>query len=492
MDFWNNKILKEPPKLTIEYNYDEMHKIQLTSSLQKLLKSLQIGLGDLSDEDVIKSFQLETALLKSIILQNIRHRTEKFYMVLKKVEKTCQRWKEIDINKVLNDVLQLMPDISSQARLLRIPSRQMFEYLLCRILGGVHLLLALDGYCLESASYLITKISSGHFFATAMVFLATVARIRVQSLYFAVRLAKLYDAIIDLVLELKGSTINWMPCEVILPHSLLATIRQHCEEQNIHKLEQREKEKIKESKEVASVLSLFKRDMDKCPEDQVLLENKMDIEENNTTITLFGGLEEDLGEFCSVIDLKKDVKKTKIASSSKRKYVVDKENDHGKYLVFHKENVNDKKKKDRTINKEAKKKLKTHKKLPDSVSLIVTNKFAKNYKKVTKCLKSVNSFEDLNKFLIAEKKRRSQKCPSRVSSRLKKQDWLDFCRLLKNRTKKYHKLKKAVSGSVQIDNNDLLKKSKNKMKYWLLFPKLKGKKPHNWQVVVSEVKNKKL
>lgn len=436
MDFWNDKNLKEPPKLTIEYNYDAVLNVKLTSSLQNLLKSLQCGLDDLSDEDVIKSFQIETALLKTVILQNIRHRTEKFFMVLKKVEKTCQRWKQIGLNKVLSNILELMPDISSQARILRIPSRQMFEYLLCRVLGGFHLLLALDGYCLESARYLMSKISSGHFFATAMVFLATVARIRVQSLYFASRLAKLYDAIFVLVPDLAGSTVKWLPTEVILPYSLSTIIRQHCEAQNKHKLEPCKKDKIKESKEVTSVLSLFKMDVDKCPEVQGPLENKMDIEENDKTISLFGGvfLEEDIGESCSVIDVKKQVKKTKITSKNKRKHVVDKEND-----IENDKNINYRK-----INKEEKKRSKTHKKIPDSTSLIVTNKFVKNYKRVNKCLKTVNSFEDFNKFLISEKKRRSQKCPARVSSRLKKQDWLDVCKLVRNRIKKFHKLKKDL------------------------------------------------
>lgn len=478
MDFWNDKKLKEPPKLTIEYKYDAEPSVKINSLLQKLLKSLQCGLDDLSDEDVIKSFELESALLKSTILQNIRHRTEKFFMVLKKVEKTCQRWKQIDINKVINNVLQLMPEISSQTRSLRIPSRQMFEYLLCRVIGGVHLLLALDGYCLESARYLMCKISSGHFFATAMVFLATVARIRVQSLYFASRLAKLYDAIFVLVPDLAGSTVNWLPREVILPNSLSSILRQHSETQNKQKLQPSKKDKIHESKEVTSVLKLFNMDMDKHPEVQGPLENKMDIEETNTT-GLYGGvfLEEDIGESCAVVDLKKDIEKTKITSNNKnkRKSIVEKENING-----------------RKTSKEVKKKSKTHKKIPESASLIVTNKFIKNYKKVNKCLKSVKSFEDLNKFLMSEKKRRSQKCPSRVSSSLKKQDWLDFCKLVKNRTKKYHKLKNDFSGSVKIDIDDLLKKTKNKVKYWLLFTKLKGKKPHNWQVIVKEVKNKKV
>ena len=46
---------------------------------------MRCGLDALSDGDVIKSFRLENAVLKTTILQNIRHRTEKFFKVLKKV-----------------------------------------------------------------------------------------------------------------------------------------------------------------------------------------------------------------------------------------------------------------------------------------------------------------------------------------------------------------------------------------------------------------------
>ncbi|CAL4144085.1 unnamed protein product, partial [Meganyctiphanes norvegica] len=502
MDFWNVKKLKGPPNLTIQYDNDERVKVKLNSSLQTLHKSLRCGNDALSDADVIKSFQLEHALLKTIILQNIRHRTEKFFRVLKKVEKTCDRWQEHDLERVLNDILQLMPNISSQERILRIPSRQMFEYLLCRILGAFHLLLALDGYCLESARYIMNKISSGHFFATAMVFLATVARIRVQALDFAGQLAKLYDKIFSLVSDIKSSAVEWLPNEILLPNTLSPIIKQHCSVKNKYKLQHHEKEKVKESKEVNGILSLFKSDMDEDNEikypNQItenLLENEIDKEESDTMVSLLGGvfLEEDIGESCFVTDLKKEVKHIKISTKNKRKKSVFNEennNECGNSFLVPEKNVNGNKKKAEKLNKKVDKKSQMCKKKAYSKSVIVTDKFVKSYKKVKKCLKNLNTFEDFSRFLIAEKKRRSEKCPSRVSSSLKKQDWLDLTKLLRNRIKKYHKLKKDSAGNLKIDINELLRKSKNKVKFWLLFPKEKGNKPHNWQFIVKEVKNK--
>merc|ERR1739838_103299 len=397
MEFWNVKNLKGPPNLTIKYNKDEGINAKLNSSLQNLLKSMRCGLDALSDGDVIKSFRLENAVLKTTILQNIRHRTEKFFKVLKKVEKTCERWQELHLEGDLKKILQLMPDISSQEneRILRIPSRQMLEYLVCRILGGFHLLLALDGYCLESARYLTSKISSGHFFATAMIFLATVARIRVLALDFAGQLAKLYDKIFPLLSDLKGSAVEWLPIGVTLPNALSPILRQHCMHQNKHKLKHHEKEKVKESKEVKGILSLFKNDLEDCREVQAssnqinkdsLLENKIDMEVDDAIISVFGGvyLEEDIGESCTV-----DVKKEKIISKNKRKHSITyKENDIKSEISFSLPE------KSGIINKKKDK---------------INKKVEKNYKKVKKLMNNVNSFEDFGRFLITEKKKRSEK-----------------------------------------------------------------------------------
>lgn len=47
-----------------------------------------------------------------------------------------------------------------------------------RLLGSFYLMLHLDGICKEAASLLLSKIATGHFFSTAIAFLANVARIR--------------------------------------------------------------------------------------------------------------------------------------------------------------------------------------------------------------------------------------------------------------------------------------------------------------------------
>lgn len=112
--------------------------------------------------------------------------------------------------------------------------------------------------------------------------------------------------------------------------------------------------------------------------------------------------------------------------------------------------------------------------------------FIKHFKAVKKQTKDINSLGSLRKFLEREKKNRREKVNSRVSVLLKKADWQEFAKFVRARLEK-------LKGLSNIDSSDgealqqLLTKTRVRVKFWLLFPHLKGRKPENWKSVLENM-----
>lgn len=122
----------------------------------------------------------------------------------------------------------------------------------------------------------------------------------------------------------------------------------------------------------------------------------------------------------------------------------------------------------------------------------ITPKFLKHYRRVNRTVKEINSVEALSSFIRLEKRRRCEKDCKRVSSLLKKDDWNLFKVFVITRLKKAKKLRTKDPTSHQtIEFQQLLTKTKTRLKFWLLYPHLKGRKPQNWKSIVHSIKNRK-
>ena len=112
--------------------------------------------------------------------------------------------------------------------------------------------------------------------------------------------------------------------------------------------------------------------------------------------------------------------------------------------------------------------------------------FIKHFKTVKKQTKNMNSIGNLRKFLQEEKKNRHEKVRDRVSVLLKKKDWKEFAKFVRTRLENIKTLSKMDSGDCEA-LQQLLGKTRVRVKFWLLFPHLKGKKPRNWKTILENV-----
>ncbi|ROT73739.1 hypothetical protein C7M84_007806 [Penaeus vannamei] len=228
MDVWNKREIPRPPEYTLKYSAEEIREKNFDVCLQALLEAILCGHAALNHYEVIGCWRREAAILSATLHQEIRHRKDKYFRILRKVNKTVQRWDELKIDEYLSILQSSTPKVPDWNKSVRVPSKQMYEYLLVRVFGGFRLLLCIEGYCREAAGYLVMKIRTGYFFNIASALLANVARIRALALDLAGQLAELYDAIYPLLDNLKGTSASSLFEKKDYPSSLTTELSNYC------------------------------------------------------------------------------------------------------------------------------------------------------------------------------------------------------------------------------------------------------------------------
>ncbi|XP_063871570.1 uncharacterized protein LOC135106473 isoform X1 [Scylla paramamosain] len=511
MHLWEKREVPRPPEYTIGYSSEELVQNNLRTCVRPLLNGISKGHLALDNKRVSTCLRKEVGILTASLYRNGRHRTEKFYRVLKKVEKSCTRWQKLDVVEELERLCHLMPRMVLECRTLRLPSKQMFEYLLVRLMGSYHLMLHIDRICREAAILLLSKIATGHFFSTAVAFLSNMARIRVLAMDYAGQVAKIYDNILPHVKHLKGSNAPPLLDTTTLPSSLSSLLQQYCASLDVNR------NSLPVSKPSANIsflnsLNISREDganISKIDEfinspiakdlvSEELFNSKNEISDRLDMSVSNSYLMEDIGECVPMTKTPKKAKAVKKRKLSQKtngdsetndghssKNVKKVKSDSGKNL-----SLKSKKKKAKgnllkcDVGKNKQNKIRKSLSKPDEEHCSVA--FIKHFKAVKKQTKNINSIESLRRFLEREKKNRSEKVSGRVSVLLKKEDWKEFAKFLRTRLKNITELSKMDSGDSEA-LQQLLGKTRVRVKFWLLFPHLKGKKPGNWKTVLENL-----
>lgn len=164
----------------------------------------------------------------------------------------------------------------------------------------------------------------------------------------------------------------------------------------------------------------------------------------------------------------------KVKKNKKRKIVSDSE-DPNKFFKPVKKTKIPKKQKEGSIEN-SKPNKKTACSTPQSQGGGVSTEFVTYYTKVKAATSVLNSHKDITQFLKIEQKRRCNKSDDRVSLHLKKEDWNE----LKSTLIQQLSSSKGTEKQNSKGKSDKLCQVKTKLKFWLLYPKLKGNKPQDW------------
>ncbi|KAG0724171.1 hypothetical protein GWK47_041201 [Chionoecetes opilio] len=472
------------------------------------MDSLKTGHAALDDKEVNVCSRKEVAIISALLYRNGRHRTEKFYRVMRKVEKCCARWQQLGLVREVERLGHLMPRVVLEHKTLRLPSKQMFEYLVARLFGAYHLMLHLDGICREAAGLLLFKISTGHFFSTAATFLSNVARIRVLAVDFAGQVAKIYDDILPQMNHLKGSEAPPLLDTDSLPSSMSSLLQKHCSSLDVNRnslsaIELSASSKLLDSLHICkeeNITSTSKVDpFTNFLQGKNLISKESvnsDVKELSERVAMpvsSSFVDEDIGE---CVPMTKPCKKSVVAKKRKlaKEECADSNGSGGKgdqkstSLAAMDPSLKSKKKKvkknilksDLVKTKQNKGMKSAHESHEDQCSA----EFKTLFKAVKKKTKSMNTISNLRKFLEREKQNRQEKVSGRVSVLLKKEDWRQFSKFVRTRLKTIKGIRTLDSGEAV---QPLLGKTRVRVKFWLLFPHLKGKKPGNWKTLLENI-----
>lgn len=507
MNLWEKREVPRPPDYTLEYTKEDRGQISIGTCAQSLLDGIQKGHRVLDDKEISQCFQKEVGILTASLYRNGRHRTEKFYRVLRKVEKTCGRWQQLGMAEELTRLCHLMPPVIVPSRSFRLPSKQMFEYVLVRLLGGYHLMLHLDSVCKEAAALLMAKIRTGHFFSTAVAFLSVVARIRALALDCAGQVAEIYDEILPLVSHLKASKAPSLVDTVTLPSPLSNLLQQYCSSVDINRNplptgkhvtdtsflnsltkgedsgntskadeflgsplcrnttnKDSDNTKTKQSSKrlhTYAFNNLIDEDIGECVEQQTKPHKKNKVKKRKPELESCGNTESDV---CGASKAAKMISRVDqpLLNSARMK--------PKKHLKISSGGKNESQSK---ISKAAKK----LRDMEDHCS----PSFIRLYKAVKKRTRTIDSVGNLRQFLQNEKKMRQKKAKERVSRLLKKENWSEFAKYIRKRIENVEGQSLDDPETVQR----MIGKTRIRVKFWLLFPHLKGKKPENWTAILG-------
>lgn len=130
-------------------------------------------------------------------------------------------------------------------------------------------------------------------------------------------------------------------------------------------------------------------------------------------------------------------------------------------------------------------------KVDDRAVVRFTPELLTHYKKVQKRVSKINSLQDFELFFKLEKKRKI-KSSQTASCLLTENEWNTLTKLMRSRVRKAKKVSCQASTTDDTSQvQQILPKMKFRLKLWLLFPHLKGKKPENWKNLLNDIRENK-
>uniref|UniRef100_K1RXZ8 Nucleolus and neural progenitor protein-like N-terminal domain-containing protein n=1 Tax=Magallana gigas TaxID=29159 RepID=K1RXZ8_MAGGI len=141
---WNNRFLRPPPVISLPAPLMQQDKVKI---VLKILKEMQ---EDKEKQDILVQ---EKFILSRIIYKlNAQLRSEKTLQCLKRIKVCLSKLTEMKMEKTVEDYLGILKQSNLMARTPYLPSQQMIEHLLVRLIGARYLYRQIANFC--STAYL--------------------------------------------------------------------------------------------------------------------------------------------------------------------------------------------------------------------------------------------------------------------------------------------------------------------------------------------------
>ncbi|XP_064622184.1 uncharacterized protein LOC135484537 [Lineus longissimus] len=205
---WNKRTLPPPPTLTYAASKDV--------NTTRFLAHMSTAMGTLKQSSALSN---EYAVLDRLLYKfNNQLRKEKVIQTMKMIKQALKRIAEMDMKAEFEKFY----DSKQRTDGLKIdlPSKQMLQYLLVRLMGYAKLLIRVGHCCQEAYIYCMQKLGRGDLVRQMLLFASVTSRLWVLSQALGLHAISWYKDLYGYLEILEGPQVDWLPPKETLPPDL--------------------------------------------------------------------------------------------------------------------------------------------------------------------------------------------------------------------------------------------------------------------------------
>ncbi|XP_015430643.1 PREDICTED: uncharacterized protein LOC107187148 [Dufourea novaeangliae] len=205
---WNHMQLERPPNATCCIQRAKFDATGFLTVLEKVLK-------DLHSQELLHK---DAAILSRLIYRmKSKFRNDKGVKAMSKVNRGLLNYLSLSLEKEYENLRNY---VEIDNNYIKLPSKQMVEYVLVRTQGFAKLMLRIEEVSKHAAHFLRSRIALGHAWSVATIAFSVVSRIWILSRHLIKRSCTWYNDLYQYLKLFKLSGLNWLPSGFELPTDL--------------------------------------------------------------------------------------------------------------------------------------------------------------------------------------------------------------------------------------------------------------------------------
>ncbi|XP_062584497.1 uncharacterized protein LOC134246187 [Saccostrea cucullata] len=206
---WNNRSLRPPPVISLCNPLTEKGKVKM---VLMALKEMQMA----KEKQIVLSTE-EFALCRIIYKLNAQLRSEKTLQFLKRIKVCLAKFAEMKVEKIVDNLLHILQQSNLMARSVYLPSRQMMEHLLVKLMGAKQLYKQTTKYCFTAYIHLKQQLSIGTLVPQNLTLMALISRLWVLAKTCLLNCTRWYGELYPSLGIFAPTVHPWLPDGAVLP-----------------------------------------------------------------------------------------------------------------------------------------------------------------------------------------------------------------------------------------------------------------------------------
>ncbi|XP_043266058.1 uncharacterized protein LOC122405411 [Colletes gigas] len=205
---WNRKQLEHPPNASFRIEREKFDVTGFQMILEMVIK-------DLSSQELLHK---EAAILSRLIYRmKSKFRNDKGVKAMSKVNRALLNYLSLSLEKEYEN---LKSYIEADDEYVKLPSKQMLEFVLVRTQGFAKLMVRVEEVSKHAAHFLKCRIALGHAWSVSIIAYAVISRIWILSRHLIKKSCTWYNGLYQYLKTFKASGMDWLPRDYEIANNL--------------------------------------------------------------------------------------------------------------------------------------------------------------------------------------------------------------------------------------------------------------------------------